>query len=837
MTDATSDNNKSAVDPSEPSMEDILASIRQLIADDGGEGSPLELDSVPLGSEQAESSIVSDDEAAEPLELTVALEDENDELLSGLIDTDVTDFSMKGVPSIEITPAQIASEELLSDDIELPVQHIIDDMLERAVDSGSEANTSTDVGRNDGATTSDLMSEIVTGSDLKDGQSLGQSGAETTHAIFESEGLSENLGAAAMPVLTASHGDDTDVNLLPVGDDDDLGVSIDDLLNELSTDIDMTATGHDPDNSEEADSVTTALDSDDSEGNAEPSADDDSVSMFGSESELGQDFDDLMASFLSDDDTVDAKSEAETDSEFVSDIIADEAVTAEAAEAVDEVNGDNDAESTDFGLNRFFDDFLAGQVVKAEINEDVTAAHETHHETHSESGTDTDLQLDPTAAEETLKMHSNIEASILDLDDDLAVEGFLPDFGAEQNSAVEDRHFDEMISDSPEHAATHTEDPDIELVKSLMAELTDMPEDIGGRNLDGGDDTVHIDMAKKMDAAEGEFGEDIFSELFNETLSSEEELQADIQSRMSDEIAAISSNAPPRSPLSDLADEIASETDTEVVDVSKIDDTQNNGALTGLAAGSLLTAVMAQTTARPPSALDALMSDDGMELEADLEPSLTEADQVVSETDFDALISGFSNDVSAKDMPQEDAAIDAVGAEELTAHVDSDFDLRGKQGDSSTQESGSDELSIIVEAAPVEQLSAAAPSDENVEGAPDLDLVADLLVPETDGTLDDEAETMNINPELPEVEIEDMAVKPARETILDEVTETAAASAFASLNQVVEEKTIVAERGDRIGDLVTSALQPMLKDWLDANLKGIVERAVQKEVKRISSGK
>lgn len=837
MTDATSDNNKSAVDPSEPSMEDILASIRQLIADDGGEGSPLELDSVPLGSEQAESSIVSDDEAAEPLELTVALEDENDELLSGLIDTDVTDFSMKGVPSIEITPAQIASEELLSDDIELPVQHIIDDMLERAVDSGSEANTSTDVGRNDGATTSDLMSEIVTGSDLKDGQSLGQSGAETTHAIFESEGLSENLGAAAMPVLAASHDDDADVNLLPVDDDDELGVSIDDLLNELSTDIDMTATGHDPDNSEEADSVTTALDSDDSEGNAEPSADDDSVSMFGSESELGQDFDDLMASFLSDDDTVDAKSEAETDSEFVSDIIADEAVTAEAAEAVDEVNGDNDAESTDFGLNRFFDDFLAGQVVKAEINEDVTAAHETHHETHSESGTDTDLQLDPTAAEETLKMHSNIEASILDLDDDLAVEGFLPDFGAEQNSAVEDRHFDEMISDSPEHAATHTEDPDIELVKSLMAELTDMPEDIGGRNLDGGDDTVHIDMAKKMDAAEGEFGEDIFSELFNETLSSEEELQADIQSRMSDEIAAISSNAPPRSPLSDLADEIASETDTEVVDVSKIDDTQNNGALTGLAAGSLLTAVMAQTTARPPSALDALMSDDGMELEADLEPSLTEADQVVSETDFDALISGFSNDVSAKDMPQEDAAIDAVGAEELTAHVDSDFDLRGKQGDSSTQESGSDELSIIVEAAPVEQLSAAAPSDENVEGAPDLDLVADLLVPETDGTLDDEAETMNINPELPEVEIEDMAVKPARETILDEVTETAAASAFASLNQVVEEKTIVAERGDRIGDLVTSALQPMLKDWLDANLKGIVERAVQKEVKRISSGK
>lgn len=75
------------------------------------------------------------------------------------------------------------------------------------------------------------------------------------------------------------------------------------------------------------------------------------------------------------------------------------------------------------------------------------------------------------------------------------------------------------------------------------------------------------------------------------------------------------------------------------------------------------------------------------------------------------------------------------------------------------------------------------------------------------------------------------------ETILDEVTTSSTAEVFASLNQVVEEKAIVAERGDRIGDLVMEALRPMLKDWLDENLKGIVERAVAKEVKRISSAK
>ncbi len=75
------------------------------------------------------------------------------------------------------------------------------------------------------------------------------------------------------------------------------------------------------------------------------------------------------------------------------------------------------------------------------------------------------------------------------------------------------------------------------------------------------------------------------------------------------------------------------------------------------------------------------------------------------------------------------------------------------------------------------------------------------------------------------------------DAILDEVEKTASADVFASLNKVVEEKAILAERGDRIGDLVMEALRPMLKEWLDANLKGIVERAVTKEVKRISSGK
>ena len=75
------------------------------------------------------------------------------------------------------------------------------------------------------------------------------------------------------------------------------------------------------------------------------------------------------------------------------------------------------------------------------------------------------------------------------------------------------------------------------------------------------------------------------------------------------------------------------------------------------------------------------------------------------------------------------------------------------------------------------------------------------------------------------------------DAILDDVTEEATMSAFAQLNQVVEDKAILSERGPRVGDLVQEALKPMLKEWLDENLQGIVERAVAKEVKRIATGK
>ena len=57
-----------------------------------------------------------------------------------------------------------------------------------------------------------------------------------------------------------------------------------------------------------------------------------------------------------------------------------------------------------------------------------------------------------------------------------------------------------------------------------------------------------------------------------------------------------------------------------------------------------------------------------------------------------------------------------------------------------------------------------------------------------------------------------------------------AASAFGQLSRTLA----MPAEGRTLEDVVRELLRPMLKDWLDRNLSGIVETAVQAEVERIS---
>lgn len=76
--------------------------------------------------------------------------------------------------------------------------------------------------------------------------------------------------------------------------------------------------------------------------------------------------------------------------------------------------------------------------------------------------------------------------------------------------------------------------------------------------------------------------------------------------------------------------------------------------------------------------------------------------------------------------------------------------------------------------------------------------------------------------------------EPAAETLVGESAAASAASAFAGLAASFRHSEEPAGTGPTIDALARELLRPMLKEWLDANLPGIVEAQVRKEVERIA---
>ena len=288
-----------------------------------------------------------------------------------------------------------------------------------------------------------------------------------------------------------------------------------------------------------------------------------------------------------------------------------------------------------------------------------------------------------------------------------------------------------IAQSEPETPIAPADDADIDLVKSLMADLTD------DSFLDSEDAGPEIDMV--LDDASK------FVEATDEASDEQDAVLDDIlQLAMDDEIA-----------VSQVLDDPFATADlTESVAGPVIEDTRPN-VLLDIAAAAEADAEWVQV-------------------------KLQDSDAEADETDADDGLS----------IPE----VEAVSTDDII-----------------------DELMDFAEDNPVEE-----PSEE---------LMAEIE--ESLAVAEDELDTHNMKEE-----VADMPKAAATDdTILDEITETAASDAFAELNQVVEEKTAARAAGPHIGDLVQEALKPMLKEWLDENLKDIVERAVQKEVKRISTRK
>jgi len=384
-----------------------------------------------------------------------------------------------------------------------------------------------------------------------------------------------------------------------------------------------------------------------------------------------------------------------------------------------------------------------------------------------------DILLSPEEVEEVVPVEASedvledlIEDHVLDeaiaLDD---VEGF----------ASEDV-MDEMALETEE--LLEAEQSDLDLVKSLMAELADDPS-----IYDEGED---LDALLDVEDTEGDIADDILDE------AAEVELD-----------------------VAEMPD-----ADTQDLDLDMIDDAGEDDIL-----GEILDMTLEDELQGQPDDLELGDLDLG-----DL-ASLDDVAAAEQENILENILEEASIDESATDLPSL-AEIAAAAEADAMAVETSAAPVAGTVG-------------LVAAGAGLAALGAKV-ADE-AESEPELE-VAEIETAETQITEFETIDAAEIETAAVETPIEtetnplptqetSMPVKAVKtDTIIDEVTESATAGAFAELNQVVEDKAVFNERGPRIGDLVQDALRPMLKEWLDANLKGIVERAVTKEVKRISKG-
>ncbi len=124
--------------------------------------------------------------------------------------------------------------------------------------------------------------------------------------------------------------------------------------------------------------------------------------------------------------------------------------------------------------------------------------------------------------------------------------------------------------------------------------------------------------------------------------------------------------------------------------------------------------------------------------------------------------------------------------------------------------------SMVAQAPPT--AAPAAASFQNINGEPDV-------------VFRDIEPTQDLARAIPEPPRPFPEFAPER-PLLSSTTRSAVDSAFNSLAH-----TVLVQNARTLEDLVREMLRPMLKNWLDDNLPGIVERLVRTEIDRVSRGR
>jgi len=787
MSDQTTE---AAIDTSEPSMEDILASIRKIIADDDTPGDVLSGDVPALGDIGNISELLSAEDN------TVA--DNADSDIDKTIDPGVghfapdADVATADVSAFEAT-SELVSSELVSD-VDAPLG--LDDILtDTATNAASHAASDGDM--------VDLELDIPLDSFIDDTSLDGMVDFDLDAELSDFVELEIPEPETPEPETPEPMRSESVTPALEAGQD---------IADEIITRPGMA--------SGVAQTITGAV-----SGVAATGAGAALIGAISGADKAPQADEHLVDEVFTDEGLTDIDAELSSLLDTTLTLDEDENLTGLIDTPVDV---DVEAAIVDLALTDILPDNLPDNLTD-EMNLD------------SNLGSETD------AIEPDIEAQENVfEGAVSDQELDALLNGINTDADSDNAIALSDQ----MSSE---------EDADLVLVKSLMADLTDYDskadEDFGEDN----NNNLSLD-AFTNDAVDATAGAELLSEIpddiyaLNDFDSDDESVLDEIldmtieeELQSAGDVSNSGLDATGNASLNDMAIENAG--DVAAIELENI---AQNAELDNADMESLLSDVMPSedssdvgvNTAPEKLSLSDIAA--AARADADAADSLIAAEDVgLKDVGLGAVLTG-AGAVAAVAMQGDDVTNSTLDS--LTQFVETDFTEDRADSESEASKDDIEEmLSRLLDSETDEAASTdITPEDEvfDLEGfagspqtAEEFENIEENLTPLHAEEATSASESLN-QIETTE-ETTDMARTAAKNTdvIMDDVTEIATSSVFAQLNQVVEEKAIVAERGDRVGDLVMEALRPMLKNWLDANLKGIVERAVTKEVKRISSGK
>lgn len=180
-----------------------------------------------------------------------------------------------------------------------------------------------------------------------------------------------------------------------------------------------------------------------------------------------------------------------------------------------------------------------------------------------------------------------------------------------------------------------------------------------------------------------------------------------------------------------------------------------------------------------------------------------------------------AEETSAKEVSAEEAFAEEVFVEEVSeAGEEADADAHGAQGDDVLELT-----QMVQDDGTTVDLTEENEAPVDPEPEPEIDAAAE---PEPELAPEPESE--------PEPEPE---ISAAVEALISEAASSASINAFSKLAEAsVPEQPSITElkfsaQGHTVEELVVEMLRPMLGKWLDQNLPIIVERIVQKEIRKL----